>query len=61
MTFIYRVHTYQKSLAEIGQSPIDLGKELNRAGMDGWELIQIKPLPGDAGVLLIFKSALQMD
>ena len=55
MKFLYRVETYNKSLAEIAQNPSAFSAELSGAGKDGWDLIQMKELPGNAGFVLVFK------
>ena len=55
MRLLYRVNTFNKSLTEIAQDPTLLSHELSRAGNDGWELIEMRELPGDAGFVLIFK------
>ena len=55
MKVLYRVNTYNKSLTDIAQNPTALSRELNRAGDDGWELIEMKEIPNDTGFVLIFK------
>ncbi|MBA3011513.1 MAG: hypothetical protein KKF12_04720 [Proteobacteria bacterium] len=57
MEFKYLVETYDKSLSEIAQDQerIAFGLELSKKGKFGWELINIKELPGGAGLILIFK------
>ena len=56
MEVLYRVNLYNQSLSEISANPSDFRKELNIAGEKGWELIEMKDLPGGAGFLLVFKS-----
>ncbi|MBU0970985.1 MAG: hypothetical protein KKC20_10085 [Proteobacteria bacterium] len=58
MEFKYLVETYGKSLSEIAQDQerIIFGLELSKKGKYGWELIQLKELPGGAGLVLIFKA-----
>jgi hypothetical protein len=54
MKFTYRVDTYEKSITEIALAPDALASVLGKAGKRGWELIEMKELPGDRGFVLVY-------